>query len=100
MLDEESIIVMKNVRFALTRGERRLILKLGYPFEDFEMELTACEGNPGSVEFELTPFMFDHLLGELARSANHTSNAALEGRLGDLYEELQVVATEHGLASF
>jgi hypothetical protein len=91
---------MTNVRFALTQSERKLILEHGYPFEDFEKALKACEGNPGSVEFELSPYWFEHLLGELARSANHTADRALEGRLDDLYQELKGVVREHGLASF
>jgi hypothetical protein len=90
---------MPNVRFALTRAKRKLILEQGYPFEDFETALKACEGNPGSVELELGPYWFEHLLGELARSANHAADRALEGRLDDLYEELKRVAKEHGLAS-
>lgn len=36
-------------------------------------------------------------LGELARSENHTSSRSLAAELSELYEELQAIASDHGL---
>jgi hypothetical protein len=80
-----------------SRRERKLILKHGYPFDDFEAALRASEKKSGSVSFELSPFYFEHLLGELARSENHTSSRSLAAELSELYEGLQAIASAHGL---
>jgi len=87
------------VRFALSPKERSLILKHGYPFEEFEAALKAADGNADSVVFELDQFYFEHLLGEVARSANHAKSGRVEAELSDLYEYLQGEAEDHGLAT-
>jgi hypothetical protein len=91
---------MSTIKFTLSPRERKLILKHGYPFDDFEAALKAPENRSASALFELSPFYFEHLLGELARSANDTSSRALETELSDLYEQLQFVAREHGLSTY
>jgi hypothetical protein len=91
---------MKNVRFSLSPDERVLVLKFGYPFDDFEAALKAAESDPGSVTFELSAYYFEHLLGEIARSANHTKSRSREEKLNDLYEYLQSEAQAHGLSAY
>jgi hypothetical protein len=88
---------MNKIKFVLSRRERNLILKHGYPFDDFEAALKASEKKSGSVSFELSFSNFEHLLGELARSENHTSSRSLAAELSELYEELEAIAAEHGL---
>ena len=86
----------KKIRFSLSAKERELILKHGYPFDEFEAELKSAAGNADSVIFELEPFYFEHLIGEVVRSANHAKSARLEAELSDLFEYLEVEARDHG----
>jgi len=88
----------KPVQFVLSPKERELVLQHGYPFEEFETALKACKEPDEPVSFELEPFWFEHLLGEIARSANHASNPKLNDQLSELYEYLLSEARQHGLA--
>jgi hypothetical protein len=90
----------KPVQFVLSPKERQLVLKHGYPFEEFETALKACEESNEPMSFVLEPFWFEHLLGEIARSANHTSDQELNDRLSELYEYLLSEARQHGLAVY
>ena len=85
------------VRFVLSAEERLLVLKYGYPFEELEALLKAAKDRDEPVDVEMDQFWFEHLLGELARSINHTSSPALASRLDDLYDYLVGEAQDCGL---
>lgn len=91
---------MKSIRFRLSPAERELILKYGYPFDEFEAKLRACADNRKSVSFSLDSFMFERLLGDLARSANDTTDSALNDQLNELCDFLENAARKHGLTTY
>ncbi len=90
---------MKTIPFALSPEQRELVVKHGYPFEELAAQLKAAERQKGEVSFALNEFYFDQLLGDLARSINHSRSNALIERLNDLYEDLLSQAWESGYTS-
>jgi hypothetical protein len=90
----------KKVRFVLSPEHRLLVLKHGHPFEELEASLQAAKDRNEPVDVEMGEFWFNHLLGELARSINHTSSRSLASRLDDLYEYLVSEANDCGLDVF
>lgn len=90
----------KTVRFVLSPEERQLVLKHGYPFEELQAVLDAAKGRNEPIDIEMERFWFEHLLGELARSINHTSSRRLALRLDELYEYLVGEGRECGLDFF
>jgi hypothetical protein len=79
---------MKTVRIVLCPQERDLILKHGYSFEELESALRAAKHLKEPIPVDIDPFYLEHLLGELARSINHSRSDQLVDRLNDLYEHL------------
>jgi hypothetical protein len=70
----------------LTQREVKLLLKYGYPFEEIEARLRACEDRKGTHTIKISQFDIEHLMGDLVYSAKKITNA-------DVLEELDAVCS-------
>ena len=79
----------KTIDIQLTSKERSLLLRYGYPFEQIEQALKACES---SREIEIIPmdrFELEHLIGDVCRSINQMKDGATQDQLLDLCDRLE-----------
>ncbi len=58
------------LKIVLTRRERMLILKYGYPFEEIERQLRDASGKRGRVTIQDKPFWWGQVVGNLSISVN------------------------------
>ena len=68
-------MAQETIEIPLTPAERSLLLRYGYPFEQIEHALKACDA---SHDIEIVPmdhFELEHLIGDVCRSINQTSGA-------------------------
>ncbi len=73
----------------LTPEERSLLMRYGYPFEQIQRALKACES---SREIEIVPmdsFELERLIGDVCRSINHMKSGATQNQLLDLCDRLE-----------
>ena len=83
------------IEVQLSAEERSLLLRYGYPFEQIEQALTACESSRGIEVVLMDPFELERLIGDLCISINDMHGGALQGKLLDLCERLEA-AEESG----
>lgn len=85
----------ETIEIQLTPEERSLLLRYGYPFEQIEHALKACEA---SHDIEIIPMdclELERLIGDVCRSINHMHSGALQDQLLNLCDRLEA-AEEHG----
>jgi hydroxypyruvate isomerase len=79
----------ETIDIQLTPEERSLLLRYGYPFEQIEQALKACES---IREIEIVPmdrFELGQLIGDVCRSINHMKSGATQNQLLDLCDRLE-----------
>lgn len=82
----------------LTSEERSLLMRWGYPFEQIEHALQACEARDDIAIVPMNRFEFEHLIGDLCRSINGMHGGALQNQLLDLCDRLEAAEQYgHGL---
>jgi len=77
------------IEIQLTLEERSLLLRHGYPFEQIEQALKACES---SRDIEIIPmdlFELERLIGDLSSSINDMDGGILQSKLLDLCDRLE-----------
>jgi len=62
---------MKDIKVILSKRERDLILKYGYPFDEIKDQLDENVNNTKNKEIVAGSFWWEQLAGDLARSLNH-----------------------------
>ena len=77
------------IEVQLTPEERSLLLRYGYPFEQIEQALKACQSSPDIEIIPLDTFELERLIGDLSISINDMHGGALQGRLLELCERLE-----------
>ena len=85
----------ETIDIQLTPEERSLLLRYGYPFEQIEQALKACES---SREVEILPmdrFELERLIGDVCRSIKQMKGGATQDQLLDLCDRLDA-AEEYG----
>lgn len=83
------------IEIQLTPDERSLLLRYGYPFEQIEQALKACEASP---DIEIVPMdrcELEHLIGDVCRSINHMNGGATQDQLLELCDRLEA-AEQYG----
>lgn len=63
--------MMKDIRVSLSKRERDLILKYGYPFDEIKNQLDDFKNSTKTVDITASSFWWEQLAGDLARSLNH-----------------------------
>lgn len=58
-------------KLSLSKYERQLIDRYGYPFDEIEDQLEAHRNSEGPVTIESDRFWLEMLVGDLSRSINH-----------------------------
>lgn len=79
----------ETIKIQLTPEERSLLLRYGYPFEQIEEALKACES---SREIEIVPmdrFELERLIGDVCYSINHKTSGATQNDLLELCDRLE-----------
>ena len=81
------------IEIPLTPDERSLLLRYGYPFEQIEQALKACETSDDIEIVPMDSFELDKLIGDVCRSINHMKNCATQDELNDLCDRLEAAET-------
>lgn len=79
----------ETIKIQLTPEERSLLLRYGYPFEQIEQALKACES---SREIEIVPmdrFELERLIGDVCYSINHKTSGTTQNDLLELCDRLE-----------
>ena len=79
----------ETIDIQLTPKERTLLRRHGYPFQQIEQALKACES---SRDIEIVPmdcFELERLIGDVCRSINHMKRGATQDQLLDLCDRLE-----------
>ena len=79
----------ETIKIQLSPEERSLLLRYGYPFEQIEEALKACES---SREIEIVPmdrFELERLIGDVCYSINHKTSGATQNDLLELCDRLE-----------
>ena len=79
----------ETIEIQLTPEERSLLLRYGYPFEQIEHALKACEASPDIETIPMNCFELERLIGDVCRSINHMNGGALQDQLLDLCDRLE-----------
>jgi len=79
----------ETIEIQLTPEERSLLLRYGYPFEQIEHALKACEASPDIEIIPMDCFELERLIGDVCRSINHMNGGALQDQLLDLCDRLE-----------
>jgi hypothetical protein len=77
------------IEIQLTPDERSLLLRYGYPFEQIENALKACEASNRIEIVPMDSFELEHLIGDVCRSINQIESGKLQNRLLDLCDRLE-----------
>lgn len=80
---------MRKVSVELSKRDRALIRKYGYPFEPVVAALDAVENLPGFAVVEVEPFWLEQLVGNLSYSCNRARNRGLAEELSDICERIE-----------
>ena len=83
------------IEIPLTPEERSLLLRYGYPFEQIERALKACEKSGDIEVVPMDHFELERLIGDVCRSINHMNGGATQDQLLDLCERLEA-AEQYG----
>lgn len=81
--ESESIVI------ELTRDEREIILRHGYPFEKLEQALRSIPSGVEIATIRMDAYDLEMLIGELSRSFNHGESECEEVALLDLCTRLE-----------
>ena len=82
-------MAQETIEIPLTPAERSLLLRYGYPFEQIEHALKACDA---SHDIEIVPmdhFELEYLIGDVCRSINQTNGGATQDQLLELCDRLE-----------
>jgi len=82
-MDRETIDIQ------LTSEERSLLLRYGYPFEQIEKALQACQPGDDIAIVPMDSFELEHLIGDVCRSINQMDGGAVQRQLLGLCERLE-----------
>lgn len=77
------------IEIQLTPDERSLLLRYGYPFEQIEQALRACEASEGIEIVPMDSFELDKLIGDVCRSINYMKSCATKNELIDICDPLE-----------
>lgn len=77
------------IEIQLTPEERLLFLQYGYPFEQIEQALQACESSRAIEIVPMDRFELERLIGDVCISINKTKSGALQDALLDLCDRLE-----------
>ena len=77
------------IEIQLTPEERSLILRHGYPFDQIEQGLKACESSRDIETIPMDLFELERLIGDLSISINDMNGGGLQGKLLDLCDRLE-----------
>jgi hypothetical protein len=77
------------ITLTLSRADRDLIRKHGFPLADTEAALDAVAASRDVAKITVDAYEVEMLLGELARSINHDTDGDLQARLNELYESIE-----------
>lgn len=78
------------IEVELTPEERSLILRYGYPFDRIRRALEACQASQTIGAVPIDVFELERLIGDLCRSINDMKRGALQNKLVDLCDRLEV----------
>jgi len=79
----------ETIDIQLTPEERSLLLRYGYPFDQTEVALKACEASPDIEMIPMNCFELEQWIGDVCRSINHMNGGALQDQLLDLCDRLE-----------
>ena len=77
------------IEVQLTPAERSLLLRYGYPFEQIEHALKACESSDDIEIIPMDPFELERLIGDLCSSINDMTGERVQNQLLDLCDRLE-----------
>ena len=77
------------IEIQLTPEERSVILRHGYPFDQIEQALKACESSRDIETIPMDLFELERLIGDLSISINDMNGGALQGKLLELCDRLE-----------
>jgi hypothetical protein len=79
----------ETIDIQLTRKERTLLLRYGYPFARIEQALKSCESSRDIEIIPMDRFELTLLIGDVCRSINHMKGGATQDQLLDLCDRLE-----------
>jgi hypothetical protein len=79
----------ETIDIQLTRKERTLLLRYGYPFARIEQALKSCESSRDIEIIPMDRFELELLIGDVCRSINHMKGGATQDQLLDLCDRLE-----------
>ena len=79
----------KMIDIELTPKERSLLLRYGYPFEQIEQALKACESSRDIEIVAMDSFELERLIGDVCRSINKMKSGATQNQLLNLCDRLE-----------
>jgi len=79
----------ETIDIQLTPQERTLLLRYGYPFEQIEQALKACESSRDIEIIPMDRFELEHLIGDVCRSINHMKGGTTQNQLLDVCDRLE-----------
>ncbi len=79
----------RTVTLLLSRLDRELLLKHGYPFPRLERDLEAVPDSVEVARIDADRSEVERLLGDLAHSINHCADRRLQLALNELFEEIE-----------
>ena len=94
-MQEVCLMKRETIEIPLTPDERVLLLRYGYPFEQIERALKACEASPDIEIVPMDCFELERLIGDVCRSINHMPGGTLQNQLLNLCDRLEA-AEEYG----
>lgn len=77
------------IHIQLTPEERSLLLRYGYPFEQIEQALQACQSSRDIEIIPLDDFELERLIGDLCISINDLHGGTLQDKLLNLCDRLE-----------
>lgn len=77
------------IEVQLTPQERSLLLRYGYPFEQIEQALKACQSSRDIEIVSMDTFELERLIGDLCISINDRQPGALQAGLLELCDRLE-----------
>jgi len=81
------------IAIQFTPEERSLLLRHGYPFDQIEHALKACQSSDDIEIIPVDPFELEWLIGDLCISIKKTNQGKLQGKLLDLCDRLEAAET-------
>ena len=82
-------MAQETIEIPLTPAERSLLLRYGYPFEQIEHALKACDASHDIEIMPMDHFELEHLIGDVCRSINQTNGGATQDQLLELCDRLE-----------